>query len=130
MNGKQNQPKIMIVDDDDATVEVFSEYLELNNVNVVATASNGKEAVEVFEKKKPNMCFIDVMMPIHDGFYALEEIRKINSNIPVIMVTADLSKETEERLIELGADKIIYKPFDITELMDIIQNNLGRGFET
>lgn len=113
--------RVIIVDDDSATVEVFSEYLELNHVEVIATAYNGLDAVKLFNELKPDIIFIDVMMPKYDGFYALEQIRKIDSNAPIVMVTADLARETEEKLVNLGASRIIYKPFDIEYLLDCIK---------
>ncbi len=119
-------PQVIVVDDDEATVEVFSEYLELNNVKVLATAHNGFDAVKIFQQNRPEIVFIDVMMPIYDGFYALEKIREIDPDVPIIMVTADLSKATEERLVNLGASKIIYKPFDIPELLDCIETYTKR----
>lgn len=117
----------MLVDDDIATIEVFSEYLELRDINVVSYATNGIDAIEEFKKHRPDMLFVDVMMPKYDGFFTLEEIRKIDSSIPIIMVTADLSKNTEERLLDLKASKIIYKPFEIRELFDCIGKFSKKG---
>jgi two-component system, chemotaxis family, chemotaxis protein CheY len=110
----------MLVDDDVATVEVFSEYLKLHNVNIIATAISGDTAVDIYKQYKPDIVFVDVMMPVFDGFYVLENIRKINPNVVIIMITADLSKSTEEKLKMLNATKIIYKPFEIQELLDCI----------
>lgn len=121
LNQKFSQTSVIIIDDDVATVEVFVEYLELCDVNVVATAYDGQDAIKIYKQYKPDIVFVDVMMPIYDGCYALENIRKIDPDAVVIMVTADLSKETGERLEKLGATKIIYKPFDIKELIDCIE---------
>lgn len=110
----------MLVDDDVATVEVFSEYLQLHNVNIVATAYDGQDAVKLFKQYKPDIIFVDVMMPVFDGFYVLENIRKIDPNVIIVMITADLSKSTEEKLKMLHANKIIYKPFEIEDLLDCI----------
>lgn len=114
------KPRVIVIDDDVITVEVFVEYLEINDVDVVASAYNGYDAVKTYQQYKPDMIFVDVMMPKFDGFYALENIRKIDPAAYVIMVTADLSKETEERLEELGATQIIHKPFEIKELLHCI----------
>ncbi|MFB5605666.1 MAG: response regulator [Nitrosarchaeum sp.] len=113
-------PSVMLVDDDVATVEVFSEYLQLHNVNIVATAYDGQDAVKLFKQYKPDIVFVDVMMPVFDGFYVLENIRKIDPNVIIVMITADLSKSTEEKLKMLNATKIIYKPFEIEDLLDCI----------
>lgn len=121
LNQKSSHTRVIIIDDDVTTVEVFVEYLELCDVNVVATAYDGQDAVKVYKQYEPDIIFVDVMMPIYDGCYALENIRKIDPDAVVIMVTADLSKETGERLEKLGATRIIYKPFDIKELIDCIE---------
>jgi len=120
----ENQTKhplnVVLVDDDYNTVEVFVEFLELKNIKVVGQGYNGKEAVDLYSQLKPDVVFLDVMMPEYDGFYALENIRKINPNAVVVMVTADLTPETEQRLEELKADSVVYKPFDIQQILEVI----------
>lgn len=82
---------------------------------------NGKAAVELFELHKPNLVFLDLMMPEYDGFYALEAIRKIDSEAKVIVVTADLRSDTEEMLRRLNPTEVLYKPFDSEKLKDLIE---------
>ena len=102
--------KVIVVDDDIDTVEVFSEFLELNDVEVAGKAYDGKEAVELYEKIKPDIILMDVMMPVYDGIYAIERIRKINPNSKIIMITADLSVRTKQKLSELNVSGVIFKP--------------------
>ena len=113
---------VVVVDDDENTVEVFSEYLELSGQKVIGKAFDGKQAVELFKHTKPDFVFLDIMMPEYDGFYFLEKIRQINNNSKIIAVTADLTKETEERLEQLHIDSIIYKPFDMDSIISIMQS--------
>jgi len=118
---KQSQRlNVIIIDDDHTTVEVFSDYLELNNLNVIAKGYDGKDAENLYSKLKPDIVFLDVMMPKFDGFYALEKIKKINPHAMVVMVTADLRRDTQLKLEELNANAIIYKPFEIEQLIEII----------
>jgi len=70
--------KVLVVDDDIDTLEVFAEFLEIKDVNVVGRGHDGKEAVELFEKHRPDFVLMDIMMPDYDGFYGIEEIRKID----------------------------------------------------
>ena len=63
---------------------------------------------------------MDVMMPNYDGFYALKEIRKIDPDAKVIMLTADLTLDTEKRVKELKASAITYKPYEIDSLIEIL----------
>ncbi|MGI0060248.1 MAG: response regulator, partial [Nitrosotalea sp.] len=80
----------------------------------------GKEAVTQFEKLKPDITFLDVVMPNTDGIYALDLIREINPVAVVVMITTDLSQDTAKRLEDLKATAVIYKPFDINDLVKIV----------
>lgn len=110
----------MVVDDDINTTDVFAEYLELKKMNVIGKAYDAETAVKMFEQKRPYIVFLDVMMEPKDGCYALENIKKLDPTAIVIMVTADLTKETEEKLEKLNASAIIYKPFKIEDIMNIV----------
>lgn len=111
----------IVVDDDYNTTEIFSELLSLIGINVIGKGYDGNDGVTLYQNLKPNIVFLDVMMDKYDGIYALEEIRKSNPDAIVIMVTADLRSDTENKLSELRASSIIYKPFDIDALIEVIQ---------
>jgi two-component system chemotaxis response regulator CheY len=64
-----------VIDDDKDTVEVFAEYLQICKVNVVAFGYDGKAAVDIYKKYRPDIVFLDMLMPQYDGIYALREIR-------------------------------------------------------
>ena len=100
----------IVVDDDHDVVETFCEYLELKNVHVLGRGYNGKDAVELYLKFRPNVVFLDVMMPDYTGIYALEKIKQIDSDAKIIMTTADTTEETENSLVELDVSYIAYKP--------------------
>lgn len=112
--------KVIIVDDEKDVVDVFSDYLELQGVQIVGVGYDGKEAVELYHDKKPEIVFLDISMPDYDGFYALKKIKESNEDSVVILITGDLTKETESKAEELKASAIIYKPFKIDKLMDVI----------
>ena len=112
---------VIVVDDDVDTVEVFCEYLEIKDVAVLGRGYNGKTAVELYEKFRPDVVLLDVMMPEYDGFYGLENIKKINPEAKVIMVTADLTYDTEKQLKALRASAVVYKPYEIDSVIDTIQ---------
>jgi len=120
MTSPRENLNVLVIDDDFDTVQVFSEFLELSDIKIVGKGYDGKEAVELYRQLKPDIVFLDVMMPKYDGFYALENIRKINPNAIVVMVTADLTDKTEDRLKELKANSIVYKPFDIQQILEQI----------
>jgi DNA-binding response OmpR family regulator len=91
---------------------MFSDYLENKGVTVVGKAKDGKEGFELYKKLKPDVIFLDVIMPNYDGFYTLKKIREIDADAKIIMVTADFSPSTKKKLKELKANDVIYKPYD------------------
>ena len=66
----------LVVDDDEDTVNLFTEFLEIYDVVVVGKAFDGNQATKIFRDMTPDIVFSDVMMPEYDGFYALENIKK------------------------------------------------------
>ena len=109
---------VIVVEDDFDSMEVLSEYLSLKEIQVVAKAKNGKEAVELYEKFRPEMVLLDVIMPGYDGFYALEQIKKINPDAKVIFVTAATAATTQQKLFDADPDGIVFKPFEMDQLME------------
>jgi CheY-like chemotaxis protein len=111
----------IIIDDDRDTVDVFVDYMEMLNVNVLAKGYCGKDAVELYEKYRPDLVFLDLMMADYDGFYALERIRKINPKAKVVVVTADLRCDSEMRLSEMKPTEVLFKPFAPDILAGIVK---------
>ncbi len=112
---------VIAIDDDPFVLEVICEYLELKNIDVLGIGHNGKKAVELYKKLRPDVVLLDVMMPEYDGFYGLQKIREFNPNAKIIMVTADLTLETENKLKELNVSAIAYKPYDLDSIIETIQ---------
>lgn len=119
MNNQNSFSQIttIIIDDDKDIATVFAEYLKLHGITTLGIGHDGKSAVELYQKTKPDIVFLDVMMPNYDGFYGLEKIKQFDPNARVIMVTADVTKETHDKLVSLGVNLIIYKPFEIEEII-------------
>ena len=120
----------IVIDDDIDSVDVLCDYLELEGIQILAKGYDGKECVELYQKLTPDLVFLDVMMPHYDGFYALEKIRKHSSSAILIMVTADLTSMTENRLNMLHASTIVYKPYNMKEIMSkvndlFLENNVS-----
>jgi len=110
----------IVIDDDHSTIELFSEFLEMEGMKVVGKGRNGKEAVELYKKLKPDFVFLDIMMPKFDGFYALERIRGVNLDAKVIMITADLTTETADKLDKFKVP-YVYKPYEFEEIVKMIK---------
>jgi len=114
--------KVVIVDDNEDITGVFSDILEIGGFDVVGIGHDGKEAISLYNKYRPDLIFLDVMMPVMNGVQALKEIRKENPKAKVIIVTADNSAETIKELEKLNATAIIVKPFKIETVFETIKN--------
>jgi len=113
---------VLVVDDNSDVRSLLVELLELKNFQVVGTGRNGSDAVTLYGKLKPDITLLDVVMPDTDGLYALDHIREMNSDAAVIMITTDLSQDTAKKLEDLKATAVVYKPFDINDLVKIIHD--------
>ncbi|WP_430884070.1 response regulator transcription factor [Fusibacter sp. JL216-2] len=119
-----NQYKILVVDDEQEIAELIRDYLKATGYDVII-ASNGEEGLETFEKEKPDMAILDIMMPVMDGLELCRRIRSA-SNIPILMLTA--KKEDADKILGLGlgADDYVTKPFSPRELIARVQSQLRR----
>ena len=104
--------KILVVDDEIHVVRLLQKYLASKEYEVY-TATDGLEAIQKVKDVKPHIVLLDILMPGMGGIDTLKEIKKINSKIVVIMVTAVIDEELAKRVIQLGADDYIIKPFDL-----------------
>jgi DNA-binding response OmpR family regulator len=112
---------VIVIDDDEDTVRLFSEFLEENKIHVVGKGYDGKTAVELYQEKKPDCVLIDIMMPNGSGIYAIKKIREMDSEVKIIAVTGDSQFTTEQKLEKLKIP-IIYKPFKMNEVISKILN--------
>ena len=115
-----SQITAIIIDDDKGITTVFREYLQIHGIATLGVGHDGKSVVELYQKTKPDIVFLDVIMSNYDGFYGLEKIKQFDPNARVIMVTADLTQEAHDKLMSLGANMIIHKPFEIEEILMMI----------
>lgn len=104
---------VLIVDDDPDSLFTINEIVQKCNCTT-ALAKNGKECLEILEKKKPDVILLDIMMPVMDGFQTLKAIRENPElkNIPVIAVTAKAMIEDREIILKQGFDSYITKPIN------------------
>lgn len=121
----EKECRILLAEDDVNLGKVLTTYLEAKHF-VVSHANNGEVAYEMFCLNDYDICLIDVMMPIKDGFTLAKSIRKMDSEIPIIFLTA---KNLQEDIIEglsIGGDDYITKPFSMEVLLARIQALLRR----
>ena len=107
--------KILLVDDEADIVEVVQDRLEHYGFNVV-TAGTGLDALNKLAAEAFDGIFLDIKMPEMDGMEALEEIRKRDTKIPVIILTASSTQDTAIEAMNRGANDYILKPLEWDEL--------------
>ncbi len=114
----REQPKILVVDDDEGTRELFHTVLSGEGYQVTL-AENGQDALALFSNDSFDLVITDLKMPVTDGLHLLQEIRKAGSNTDVIMATGYGEVESYLRAMSLGAVEYIHKPVRIRELKKI-----------
>ena len=114
------EPTAIVIDDDRVSIQLFRDILRMINIQVLASGYDGKDAVRLYKKYRPDIVFTDILMPENDGFYALEEIRKFDSHAKVVAVTADLTDETATKLKKMNISAVIYKPYDTEDIKKML----------
>lgn len=118
--------KILYTEDDETLAFLTKDNLEQNNYEVIHCA-DGKSGLESFRNQHFDICIFDIMMPKMDGFELAEEIRKTDTDVPIIFLSAKTLKEDRIKGLRLGADDYLVKPFSIEELMLKIEVFLKRS---
>ncbi|NMH69049.1 response regulator transcription factor [Bacillus sp. RO3] len=120
--------KVLLVDDEENIVDVCSRYLRREGYEV-SSALNGMEAMERYASFKPDIVILDIMMPEMDGWQVAERIR-VESDTPIIMLTALGQEKDRIYGLTIGADDYVTKPFSPRELLLRIKNVLRRTYST
>jgi DNA-binding response OmpR family regulator len=116
---------LLYVEDDESLSFVTKDNLELQGFKVTHFA-DGQHAMQSVRNSEYDLCILDVMLPDVDGFTIAKEIRKFDSQVPIIFLTARSLKEDKIQGLRLGADDYITKPFSIEELILKVQIFLKR----
>jgi len=117
--------RILLAEDDENLGSLLKEYLNIKGYET-ELYPDGNKAFKGFIKEHFDLCILDIMMPEKDGFTVAKEIRLINSDIPIIFLTAKSLKEDVLEGFTIGADDYITKPFSMEELLYRIEAILRR----
>lgn len=133
MNNLLEKIKVCIVDDNRELVHMMEDYFNSQkDVEVIGTAYNGKECMEMLDVLKPDVLILDIIMPHTDGLTVLQKMSESadNPNTNVIMLTAFGQEEVMRKAVDFGAAYFILKPFDFENLLEKVRevsgNTLGR----
>ncbi len=112
--------KMMIVDDSNIIRRKIERSTELDGVRIVGKASNGVEAVHLFEKAQPDLVTMDITMPEMDGIECVERLVDLNPDVLILVVSALSDKATAIEALKKGANGFLCKPFTDKQLNDAL----------
>jgi len=115
--------KILVTDDSKIARKMVIKTLNeaTQNQLEIFEAQNGQEALDLYKEKNPDLTFLDLTMPVMDGFEALEKIKEFDKNAKVIVLSADIQKMSVDRVLALGAFNFIKKPIDLEKTQQILK---------
>lgn len=117
--------KILYAEDEPFLAQIVCDNLKGKGYQVFL-ATDGQQALDLFRQIKPDLCLLDIMMPVKDGYMLAEDIRKENSGIPIIFLSAKSLDEDVVKGFKTGGNDYLKKPFSIVELMVRIEALLNR----
>ena len=114
---------ILVIEDDEDLIGIYKEILELHEFDV-ETALNGEEGVKKFTEFKPSLVIMDGDMPILDGYQAFKQIKEIDANANVVIITgfSEFEPKSQEAIKE-GLIKVISKPLGVDELLELAKKH-------
>ena len=118
--------RILLVEDDQNLGSLLCEFLNAKGFDA-ALATDGKKGFKMYGDGNYDLCLLDVMMPVMDGFTLAKEIRAVDPHIPIIFLTAKSMKEDTIEGFQSGGDDYITKPFSMEELLYRIRAILKRS---
>jgi DNA-binding response OmpR family regulator len=125
----KSKPKVLIVDDNYSILEYLKTLLSRFGFEI-KTSSNGYEGLQDVAEFKPDIIFLDLMMPNIDGIQMLQLKKVLNEikDIPVIVITANAGRNNVIAAMEAGADRVLAKPINVKQLKAAVDELLGGSF--
>ncbi len=117
--------KVLYAEDEPTLAQIISDGLASSGYEVTV-AANGREALKLFQIDPPDICVLDIMMPLKDGYTLAEDIRKLNSGIPIIFLSAKSLAEDVIKGFKSGGNDYLRKPFNMGELLVRMESLLSR----
>jgi DNA-binding response OmpR family regulator len=117
--------KVLYAEDEPTLAQIISDGLT-NSGYGVTVATNGQQALDFFKSSPPDICVLDIMMPLKDGYTLAEDIRKHNSGVPIIFVSAKSMPEDVIKGFKSGGNDYLRKPFNMGELLVRMESLLNR----
>lgn len=112
--------KLMVVDDSNVIRGKIARALALEGIELVASAGNGREAVDLFARERPELVTMDITMPEMDGIECIRQLLRIRSDTLILVVSALADKATAIAALKQGAHGFLCKPFSESELNEAL----------
>lgn len=116
-----NKIKLLLVEDEITLAQIIKESLETRDF-VVLHSRNGEEAYQMYQDNSPDILVVDIMMPVKDGLTLTKEIRRIDTQTPIIFLTAKSQPQDVVAGFDTGGNDYLKKPFSIEELIVRVKN--------
>lgn len=113
--------RVLITDDSALARKQLARSLPSDIGAEVSFAENGKVAVEMLQAEQFDVMFLDLTMPVMDGYETLEALKKSRINVPVYVVSGDIQPKAQERVLRLGAKAFVKKPVSVEKLEEILE---------
>ena len=117
--------KLLIVDDSMIIRRAITQYATKKGFEVVGEASNGVDAIELFQKNKPDAVTMDITMPEMDGLECIRRIMEIDSDVKIVVISALIAQENMLDAMNAGAKGFVQKPFNDEKLEKVFQLLMG-----
>ena len=121
-----NSGKVLICDDSILARKQIKDIIALVGEPTVFEASDGENAIQIYKEHKPDLVFLDIVMPKKDGNIAIEEIMAFDKDAIIIIVSSVGTQSQLKSALEAGATDFIQKPINKIQIMDALNKYLGR----
>jgi len=116
--------KYLVTDDSKMARRMVIKLLKelIKDGDEILEASNGQEAIDIYKTDKPDLCFMDLTMPIIDGFEATKQIVQFDKDAKIVVITADIQEGAKDRALKNGARAFVKKPINETKMKQMIRS--------
>ena len=121
-----NEGKVLICDDSILARKQIKDTIAIAGTPTIFEASDGEKAIEIYKEQKPDLVFLDIVMPKKDGNKAIEEIMAFDKDATIIIVSSVGTHTQLKTALEAGATDFIQKPINQVQILEVVDKYLGR----
>jgi len=120
---KQKKARVLVIEDEEDVRHLLRDIL-IDAGHNVEVANDASEGIEIFKKKKFDLVFTDLGMPVISGWEVAEKIKSMNENVPVALITGWNIEPKESELKKSGVDLVVQKPFEVNQVLNLVQEGM------